>query len=168
MFLRLTASGLGSVLFSRFLTACGRSPTGIPISGLSPTITPSNTVTDTPASQITSEAQTDIPTTATVIEPAYLAVAHGGDDPEVLVRSAIAALGGMSRFVPTGAKVVIKPNICVAGRSYKFAATTNPWVVGALVRLCREANAARVFVLDYPFNKSSQEAYVDSGIQEQV
>jgi hypothetical protein len=158
-FLRLAASGFGSILVGRFLSACGRAPNAGPTTAF--------TATDTPAPVAASE--TALPTgMPTAPDPAYLAVAHGGDDPEALVRSAISALGGMGRFIPAGAKVVIKPNICVAGRSYEFAATTNPWVVGALVRLCREANAGHVLVLDYPFNKSSQEAYVDSGIQEQV
>jgi hypothetical protein len=169
-FLRLAASGFGSILVGRFLSACGRVPNAGPAAGASAAVfTPTTafTVADTPAPAAASE--TAFPTgTPTASDPAYLAVAHGGDDPEALVRSAISALGGMGRFVPAGAKVVIKPNICVAGRSYEFAATTNPWVVGALVRLCREANAGQVLVLDYPFNKSSQEAYVDSGIQEQV
>ena len=64
-----------------------------------------------------------------------LVVARGGDDPETLVRRAIAALGGMEQFISKGAKVVIKPNICTAYHPYEYAATTNPWVVGALVKL---------------------------------
>ena len=40
----------------------------------------------------------------------------------------------MERF-GAGASVIIKPNICVAYHTYEYAATTNPWVVGALVRL---------------------------------
>jgi hypothetical protein len=55
--------------------------------------------------------------------------------PEDLVRRALDALGGMAVFVPKGAWVIIKPNICVAYHSYEYAATTNPWVVGALVKL---------------------------------
>ncbi len=171
-FLRLTTSGFGSVLAARFLSACGLPQSGNgtgggPESAPSPTAAATVAVTDTPAPVLPSETAPPI-ATPTAAESAYLAVAHGGDDPEALVRGAIAALGGMGRFVPAGARVVIKPNICAAGRSYEFAATTNPWVVGALVRLCREANAGRVSVLDYPFWKSSQEAYIDSGIREQV
>ncbi|MBN2083800.1 MAG: DUF362 domain-containing protein [Anaerolineales bacterium] len=169
-FLRLAATGFGSILAGRFLSACGRAPHAGPAAGPSAaasTPTTSFIVTDIPAPFAASA--TSLPTgTPTASDPAYLAVAHGGDDPEALVRSAISALGGMGRFVPSGAKVVIKPNICSAGRTFDQAATTNPWVVGALVRLCREANAGQVLVLDYPFYKSSREAYVDSGIQEQV
>ncbi len=94
-------------------------------------------------------------------------MARGGE-PEDLVRRALNALGGIRRFVHRGDNVIIKPNICVAYHTYEYAATTNPWVVGALVRLCLEAGARRVRVMDYPFGGSPEEAYARSGIQEQV
>lgn len=97
---------------------------------------------------------------------AYLAVARNGD-PETLTRRALAALGGMQRFVPSGARVIIKPNICTA-RSYEYAATTNPWVVAALVKLCLESGAAKVQVMDYPFGGPAEQVYAVSGIEEQV
>jgi uncharacterized protein (DUF362 family) len=96
-----------------------------------------------------------------------LAVARGGEAGE-LVRAAIKSLGGMEVFVPKGSRVVIKPNICVAYHSYEYAATTNPWVVGELVRMCLEAGAKNVQVLDYPFGGTPKQAYAISGIQEQV
>jgi uncharacterized protein (DUF362 family) len=96
-----------------------------------------------------------------------MVVAYGGE-PEELVRQAMAGLGGMEKFVPTGANVIVKPNICVAYRTYEYAATTNPWVVGALVKLCYEAGAASVKVMDNPFNGTQQQAYEISGIKEQV
>jgi uncharacterized protein (DUF362 family) len=97
-----------------------------------------------------------------------LVVARGGDDPEVLVRRAIAALGGMEQFISNGAKVVIKPNICTAYLPYEYASTTNPWVVGALVKMAFEAGAGDVSVMDFPFGGTAEEAYVISGIKEQV
>jgi len=84
------------------------------------------------------------------------------------VRRALAALGGMERFVSPGDEVVVKPNICVAYHTYEYAATTNPWVVGELVRLALEAGAKRVRVMDNPFGGSAEQAYARSGIQEQV
>jgi uncharacterized protein (DUF362 family) len=96
-----------------------------------------------------------------------LGVARGGE-PEDLVRRAVNAVGGMGRFVPNGASVVIKPNMCVAYRTYEYAATTNPWVVGTLVKMAFEAGARQVKVLDFPFDGSSEDAYVTSGVQEQV
>lgn len=98
----------------------------------------------------------------------YLVVARGGDKPEELVNRAIAALGGIERFVKSGNDVIIKPNICVAYHTYEYAATTNPWVIGALVKLCLGAGARRVRVMDFPFGGTAQQAYARSGIQEQV
>jgi uncharacterized protein (DUF362 family) len=74
----------------------------------------------------------------------------------------------MGAFVRSGDRVVIKPNICVSYRSYEYAATTNPWVVGALVELAFEAGAGRVIVMDYPFGGTCEDAYQRSGIQQQV
>ena len=79
-----------------------------------------------------------------------------------------ALFGGMERYVPQGSRVVVKPNICVAYHSYEYAATTNPWVVGALVKLALEAGCKSVRVMDYPFGGTAEEAYTRSGIAEQV
>lgn len=91
-----------------------------------------------------------------------------GSDPEQLVRKAIEAFGGIEKFIKKGAKVVIKPNICVAYHTFEYAATTNPWVVAALVKLCKEAGAASVRVFDYPFGGTAKDAYAKSGIEAQV
>ena len=101
--------------------------------------------------------------------PAYpdLAIARGGE-PDALVRAALDALGGMEQFVKPGDDVIVKPNICVAYHTYEYAATTNPWVVGTLVKLCWGAGAARVRVMDYPFGGTAEQAYIRSGIEEQV
>ena len=96
-------------------------------------------------------------------DQAYLSVARG-IDPASLTMAAVAAIGGMERFVKAGDDVIIKPNICVAYHSYEYAATSNPEVVGALVRLCRGAGARRVRVMDSPFGGSADRAYEVSGI----
>ena len=92
-----------------------------------------------------------------------LAVARGGD-PEAITVAALAALGGMKRFVRRGDDVVIKPNICTGYHGPEYAATTNPDVVGTLVALCRRAGAERVRVMDSPFGGPADEAYKVSGI----
>ncbi len=97
-----------------------------------------------------------------------LVVARGGDDPETIVRRAVAAMGGMELFVPKGAKVIIKPNICTAYHTYEYASTTNPWVIGALVKMSFEAGASNVSVMDFPFGGTPEDAYEISGIKEQV
>lgn len=115
-----------------------------------------------------SSTNTQVMATSTSASVPDLVVARGGDDPETIVRRAIAALGGMEQFVAKGAKVVIKPNICTEYHTYEYASTTNPWVVGALVKMCLEAGAGDVSVMDYPFGGTADQAYVISGIKEQV
>ena len=85
-----------------------------------------------------------------------------------MVRAAVEALGGMGHFVKSGDVVVIKPNICASYHGYEYAATTNPWVVGAIVKLALEAGAKKVKVMDYPFGGTAEQAYRNSGIQAEV
>jgi uncharacterized protein (DUF362 family) len=95
----------------------------------------------------------------------YLAVARGAAAaPDELVRRAIAALGGIERFVKPGADVIVKPNICHAYYGPEYASTTNPDVVAAIVALCLGAGAKRVRVMDFPFGGSAQASYEASGI----
>ena len=81
---------------------------------------------------------------------------------------AIAAIGGIERFVKAGYDVIIKPNICNANRGPEYASTTNPQVVATLVKLCLGAGAKRVRVMDYPFSGSGSAAYARSGIGDAV
>jgi uncharacterized protein (DUF362 family) len=85
-----------------------------------------------------------------------------------MTHAALAAIGGIERFVKNGDDVIVKPNICVDYRSYEYAATTNPQVVAALVELCLGAGARRVRVMDSPFAGSGESAYARSGIAEAV
>ena len=100
-------------------------------------------------------------------DQAYLAVAHG-EDPTAIVKAALAALGGIERFVSPGQDVILKPNICVDYHTAEFAATTNPQVVATLVTLCLGAGAGRVRVMDMPFGGTPSSAYAISGIEEAV
>jgi uncharacterized protein (DUF362 family) len=163
-FLRFMLLGAGSLTLNKFLTACGIKQTpGLP-TGMPTSFPPTNTA------QAVAPGETLSPTSAatgTPLSSADLVVARGSD-PEQMIRQALAAFGGMQTFVPKGANVVVKPNICVAYHTYEYAATTNPWLVGALVKLAFEAGASRVQVFDFPFGGSAQEAYVRSGIDEQV
>ncbi len=110
----------------------------------------------------TSQPNTDLPGSVP-----DLVVSHGSD-PESMLVKALAAFGGIERFVSQGAQVIIKPNICVAYYSYEYAATTNPWLVGAMVKLCIGAGAKSVKVMDSPFGGTPAQAYAVSGIEEQV
>jgi uncharacterized protein (DUF362 family) len=100
-------------------------------------------------------------------DQAYLAVARGGD-PAAITKAAIAALGGIERFVRSGDDVIIKPNICVDYHPPEYAATTNPTVVATLVTLCLGAGARRVRVMDTPFGGTPESAYAVSGIDAAV
>ncbi len=100
-------------------------------------------------------------------ESAYMAVVHG-ESPAAITMRALAAIGGIERFVKSGDDVVIKPNICNANHGPEYASTTNPEVVATLVTLCLGAGAKRVRVMDFPFSGSAQAAYKISGIEEAV
>jgi uncharacterized protein (DUF362 family) len=92
-----------------------------------------------------------------------LAVAKG-PDPASIARAAVEALGGMGRFVKKGEVVVVKPNIAWDRRPEQ-AANTNPEVVAEVVRMCLEAGAGKVKVLDRTCN-DPRRCYVQSGIAE--
>ena len=85
-----------------------------------------------------------------------------GADPTANVRRAVAALGGMARFVGRGERVLIKPNVGW-DRVPEQAADTDPDVVAELVRLCLEAGASRVLVADFPCN-DPRRSFTRSGI----
>ena len=133
-------------------------PLGLPAGGATPT----GSLEAWPAEKIPPPPAPPEPT----IYPDLVVVR--GAEAERMVRAALEALGGMGRFVAPGSRVVIKPNIGVEDRRWDMAATTNPWVVGALVRLCVEAGAAQVLVTDFPYSGTPEQAFVGSGIQEQV
>jgi uncharacterized protein (DUF362 family) len=102
-----------------------------------------------------------------VQDRAYLAIVHG-PDPAAITRAAVDALGGIERFVKPGADVIVKPNMCVNFSTYEYAATTNPTVVATLVRLCLDAGAKRVRVMDTPYTGDPETAYRTSGISDAV
>lgn len=89
-----------------------------------------------------------------------------GDSPEANVRAAIAALGGMERFVKRGQRVAIKPNMLTA-REPQYAVTTNPAVVAALVKMAYDAGARDVVVFDRP-TAPPRLVYEVSGIADAV
>lgn len=85
-----------------------------------------------------------------------------GSEPRMMVKEAIAQLGGMDKCVNPGDVVVIKPNIAW-DRLPEQAATTNPAVVAALVELCLDAQARQVKVFDRTCNEPRR-CYERSGI----
>ncbi len=91
-----------------------------------------------------------------------LVVARNGA-PAEMVRQAVAALGGMSQFVKKGDSVLLKPNIGW-DRLPEQAANTNPEAVAEVVKLCLEAGAGKVRVLDRTCNEPRR-CYMRSGIE---
>jgi len=127
--------------------------------------------------QVASGADTSgaiVPETTVSAKPAQLSIARWqsntpGDVQTVatsLTEQAIAALGGMGRFVSRGDVVWLKPNIGW-NAAPELAANTNPDVVTTLARLCFEAGAKQVKVGDNPCNNPRQ-TYQRSGIAEAV
>ena len=138
-------------------------PTGIP-----PTVRAGTAASTAASAQNPTAAPTIASTPTSLPAPAaaaYLAVARGaGADPAELTRRAIAAIGGIERFVKPGANVIVKPNICNAYHGPEYASTTNPDVIAAIIALCLGAGAARVRVMDFAFGGSPQASYETSGI----
>ncbi len=84
-------------------------------------------------------------------EEVDLAVVSG--DPAAATKKALEALGGISRFVKKGQRVVLKPNMSFT-RTPEFGATTHPQVVVAVAQACMEAGAQQVLVLDHTLHRA--------------
>ncbi len=150
-FLRLAMVGLGAFMAARFLSACSPSQPAAPAAAAPvPPVVPKSVEPDSKSTDY----------------PDIVVVKNG--EPEELVRKAIDTLGGIGRFVKKGDNVILKPNIGPAIRTYEYAATTNPWVVAAVAKLCLEAGAGRVRVMDKPFGGTAESGFAISGIKEQV
>jgi uncharacterized protein (DUF362 family) len=91
-----------------------------------------------------------------------MAVISGGE-PAALAEAALAALGGMPKFVSRGDVVVLKPNIGW-DRVPQQAANTNPDLVKAVARLCFDAGAKKVVVTDVSCN-DARRCFMRSGIR---
>ena len=74
-------------------------------------------------------------------------------DPAAATKKALEAIGGISRFVKKGERVVLKPNMSFA-RTPEFAATTHPLVVVTVAQACLEAGAGQVLVLDHTLQRA--------------
>jgi len=84
-------------------------------------------------------------------EEVDLAVISG--DPVAATKKALEALGGISRFVKKGERVILKPNMSFT-RTPEFGATTHPQVVATVAQACMEAGAQQVLVLDHTLHRA--------------
>ncbi len=74
-------------------------------------------------------------------------------DPVGATKKALEAMGGISRFVKKGQKVILKPNMSFA-RAPEQSATTHPLVVATVAQACIEAGAQQVLVLDHTLHRA--------------
>jgi uncharacterized protein (DUF362 family) len=86
------------------------------------------------------------------------------DNPQNALHAALDAIGGIGRFVKTGERVTIKPNVGW-DRTPAQAANTNPDLVAEMVRLCLAADAVEVIVADITCN-DPRRCFLRSGIRE--
>ena len=85
-----------------------------------------------------------------------------GADRVKTVNRALAALGGIERFIKSGDRVVLKVNAAFASPP-ALSATSNPDLVAEVARLCLRAGAASVIVTDNPIN-DPQSCFALTGI----
>jgi uncharacterized protein (DUF362 family) len=90
-------------------------------------------------------------------------VAVLGGEPEVMLRKALAEIGGIGKFVKKGQKVCIKPNIGW-DKTPELAANTNPKLVAELVKQVLDAGAKEVIVFDHTCDEWTK-CYKNSGIE---
>ena len=99
-------------------------------------------------------------------QSAYDLVAVRDGEPDVMFDRAIASLGGMTKYVKKGQKVVVKPNIGW-DVSPERAGNTNPKLVGRIVKHCLDAGASEVYVFDNTCDAWNL-CYKNSGIEKAV
>ena len=95
-----------------------------------------------------------------------LAVAMNGA-PAQNTEAAIKALGGMERFVKPGDVVVLKPNCVSAQAPPKWAVNTNPDVIGAIVRMCKQAGAKEVIAVTHDEPKYFRRSGIGETIEQE-
>jgi len=83
----------------------------------------------------------------------HVAVAKGR--PDAATRAAVELIGGMKLFVKPGQKVIIKPNMSFA-KGPEAGTNTHPDVVREVVRMCKEAKAGKILVLDHSLHDPVQ------------
>lgn len=93
-------------------------------------------------------------------------VAVMGGEPDAMLRRAIQELGGIGKYVKSGNRVVLKPNIGW-DRAADRGANTNPLLVATMVKMCLDAGAREVQVFDHTCDDWIK-TYANSGIKKAV
>lgn len=89
-----------------------------------------------------------------------------GTDYKKLIREGFNCIGGINKIVKQGSYVVIKPNAAWE-RKPEEAANTHPDLVEETVRLCLEAGASKVDVIDHTCD-NWRNSFKISGVEEAV
>ena len=97
-------------------------------------------------------------------EGQYYLVAVSGGEAVDMFDKAMEALGGMGKFVKSGQKVVVKPNLGWDAPPER-AANTNPQLIARIVKSCFEAGASQVVVFDHTCDQWNR-CYSNSKIEE--
>ena len=85
-------------------------------------------------------------------------------EPGQLLEAALAALGGMKKFISDGDVVIVKPNMGW-DRAPEYAANTNPDLMAAIIKSSYQAGAKEVKVFDRTCN-NARRCYKNSRIEE--
>ncbi len=75
-----------------------------------------------------------------------------GTDHAAMVKTAIDGLGGINKFVRKGDYVVLKPNAGFANPE-AWGTTTHPQTVLAVAKMCLEAGAKKITLVEFPLGK---------------
>jgi uncharacterized protein (DUF362 family) len=93
-------------------------------------------------------------------------VAIKGGEPDVMFDRAMAAMGGMKKFVKPNQTVVVKPNIGWDVEPER-AGNTHPLLVKQVIKHCLDAGAKDVYVFDHTCDNWVK-TYATSGIEKAV
>jgi len=93
-------------------------------------------------------------------------VAVMGGEPVPMFDKAIAAMGGLGRFVKKGQSVLVKPNIGW-DTAPELGGDTNPQLVAHIVKQCLQLGVKEVYVFDNTCDNWSR-CYANSGIEDAV
>ena len=90
------------------------------------------------------------------------------EDPSKCIQRAIDLLGGIKKFVKSGEKILLKPNMVVPLKT-ETGVTTNPAIVRVIIELCYEIGAEKVYVGDSPFfDFKARQAFEVTGMKDVV
>ncbi len=86
-----------------------------------------------------------------------------GSDPAKMVSAALAAMGGIGKFVKKGDFVVLKPNGGFPNPP-EWGTTTHPATVAAIAKACLDAKAKEVLILEFPQGAKPEKCFDRCGL----